>query len=207
VYVFWHKFYWRFSENSLHVQSRREASDGNMNNEFYVQNVKCVFWIVRPKRLPNYKICHKRSAGWQSFLCIFCLNSSFNNIFITYYSGVAALKNVSSFNEFYYSSNNIRPELGLRHRSWKTTTMWLFGSPTTAMEILCYCFQNKKKFKNFNYIASSSRNNRHCAQICTNILFYILAPTCFGSSLSLSGSFWIHLSYSLITADHQCRNM
>jgi hypothetical protein len=34
-----------------------------------------------------------------------------------------------------------------------------------------------------------SRNNQHYALICTTPLFYILAPTCFGSSLPSSGSF------------------
>jgi hypothetical protein len=34
-----------------------------------------------------------------------------------------------------------------------------------------------------------SRNNQHYALICTSPLFYILAPTCFGSSLPSSGSF------------------
>jgi hypothetical protein len=36
---------------------------------------------------------------------------------------------------------------------------------------------------------SCSRNNEHYALICTTSLFYILAPTCFGSSLPSSGSF------------------
>jgi hypothetical protein len=40
-----------------------------------------------------------------------------------------------------------------------------------------------------------SRNNQHYALICTTALFYILAPTCFGSSLPSSGSFWIRLNY------------
>jgi hypothetical protein len=34
-----------------------------------------------------------------------------------------------------------------------------------------------------------SRNNQHYALICTIPLFYILVPTCFGSSLPSSGSF------------------
>jgi hypothetical protein len=38
-------------------------------------------------------------------------------------------------------------------------------------------------------IIRRSRNNQHYALICTTPLFYILAPTCFGSSLPLSGSF------------------
>jgi hypothetical protein len=44
-------------------------------------------------------------------------------------------------------------------------------------------------------MSKSSRNNQHNAQICTTALFYKLAATCFGSSLSSSGSFWIRLSY------------
>jgi hypothetical protein len=38
-------------------------------------------------------------------------------------------------------------------------------------------------------IIRRSRNNQHYALICTTPLFYILAPTCFGSSLPSSGSF------------------
>jgi hypothetical protein len=38
-------------------------------------------------------------------------------------------------------------------------------------------------------IIRRSRNNQHYAQIFTTPLFYILAPTCFGSSLPSSGSF------------------
>jgi hypothetical protein len=34
----------------------------------------------------------------------------------------------------------------------------------------------------------SSRNNQHYALISTTPLFYIMAPTCFGSSLPSSGS-------------------
>jgi hypothetical protein len=34
-----------------------------------------------------------------------------------------------------------------------------------------------------------SRNNQHCALICTTPLLYILALTCFGSGLPSSGSF------------------
>jgi hypothetical protein len=43
-----------------------------------------------------------------------------------------------------------------------------------------------------------SRNNQHYAQTCTTAPFYILAPTCFGSSLPSSGSFRIRLSYMKI---------
>jgi hypothetical protein len=50
-------------------------------------------------------------------------------------------------------------------------------------------------------IIRRSWNNQHNAQICTAALFYILAPTCFGSSLQSSGSFWIHLSYVKIQID------
>jgi hypothetical protein len=38
-------------------------------------------------------------------------------------------------------------------------------------------------------IIGCSRNNQQYALICTTPLFYILAPTCFGSSLPSSGSF------------------
>jgi hypothetical protein len=47
----------------------------------------------------------------------------------------------------------------------------------------------------------SSRNDQHNEQICTTALFYILAPTCFGSSLPSSGSVWICLSYMKIQID------
>jgi hypothetical protein len=43
-------------------------------------------------------------------------------------------------------------------------------------------------------IISRSRNNKHDVQICTTALFFMLAPICFGSSLTSSGSFWIRLS-------------
>jgi hypothetical protein len=43
-------------------------------------------------------------------------------------------------------------------------------------------------------IIRRSGNNQHNAQICTTALFYILGPTCFGSSLPSSGSFWIRLN-------------
>jgi hypothetical protein len=38
-------------------------------------------------------------------------------------------------------------------------------------------------------IIKHSRNNQHNAHICTTALFYMLAATCFGSSLPSSGSF------------------
>jgi hypothetical protein len=38
-------------------------------------------------------------------------------------------------------------------------------------------------------IIRRNRNNQHYALICTIPLFYILAPTSFGSSLPSSGSF------------------
>jgi hypothetical protein len=46
-----------------------------------------------------------------------------------------------------------------------------------------------------------SRNNQHYAQSFTIALFYMLVSTCFGSSLSSSGSFWIRLSYIKIQID------
>jgi hypothetical protein len=55
-----------------------------------------------------------------------------------------------------------------------------------------FIFQNKRL---------SSRNDQQYAQICTTSLFYIPAPTCFGSSLPSLGSFWIRLSYMKIQID------
>jgi hypothetical protein len=43
---------------------------------------------------------------------------------------------------------------------------------------------NFHKYRNMH-----SRKNQQYALICTTPLFYILAPTCFGSSLPSSGSF------------------
>jgi hypothetical protein len=53
----------------------------------------------------------------------------------------------------------------------------------------------------FRQERKSSRNNQLYAQICTTALFHILAATCFDSSLSSSGSFWIRLSYIKIQID------
>jgi hypothetical protein len=50
-------------------------------------------------------------------------------------------------------------------------------------------------------IIGRSRNNQHNAQIYTAALFYMLSPTCFGSSLPSLGSFWIRLSYVKIQID------
>jgi hypothetical protein len=50
-------------------------------------------------------------------------------------------------------------------------------------------------------IIRRSRNNQQNAQICTTALLYVLATTCFGSSLPSSGSFWIRLSYVKIQID------
>jgi hypothetical protein len=52
--------------------------------------------------------------------------------------------------------------------------------PNTTILVVGFC-------DNKDYI--HSRNNQCCALICTTHLFYILAPTCFGSSLPSSGSF------------------
>jgi hypothetical protein len=60
-----------------------------------------------------------------------------------------------------------------------------------------------------------SRKNQHNAQTCTTALFHMLVPTCFGSSMPSSGSFWIRLNYvkiqidivvylKYITDKHQC---
>jgi hypothetical protein len=51
------------------------------------------------------------------------------------------------------------------------------------------------------FIIRHSRNSQQYAQICTTALFYILAPTCFGSSLPSLRSFWIRLSYMKIQID------
>jgi hypothetical protein len=53
----------------------------------------------------------------------------------------------------------------------------------------------------YNINIKCSRNNQHNAQICTIVLFYMLAPTCFGSSQPSSESFWIRLSYVIIQID------
>jgi hypothetical protein len=56
--------------------------------------------------------------------------------------------------------------------------------------ILIYNLLDRPKDKRFETSRSKhSRNNQHYALICTTPLFYILAPTCFGSSLTSSGSF------------------
>jgi hypothetical protein len=47
-------------------------------------------------------------------------------------------------------------------------------------------------------IVRRSRNDQQYSQICTTALFYIPAPTCFGSSLPSLGSLWIRLSYMKI---------
>jgi hypothetical protein len=66
---------------------------------------------------------------------------------------------------------------------------------------------------------NTSRNNQHFALICTIPLFYILAPTCFGSSLPSSGSFlapselleiqieWVvyHVMCGYVTCVPECR--
>jgi succinate-acetate transporter protein len=50
-------------------------------------------------------------------------------------------------------------------------------------------------------IVRRGRNNQGYTQICATALFYMLAPTYFGSSLPSSGSFWIRLSYMKIQID------
>jgi hypothetical protein len=50
-------------------------------------------------------------------------------------------------------------------------------------------------------IIKRSGNNQHNVQICTTASFYMLVPTCFGSSLPSSGSFWICLSYVKMQID------
>jgi hypothetical protein len=64
------------------------------------------------------------------------------------------------------------------------------------------CFEKVNVYLMFvPCIIGRSRNNRHNSQICTTALFYMLAPTCFGSSLPSSGSFWIRMSYVKIQID------
>jgi hypothetical protein len=46
--------------------------------------------------------------------------------------------------------------------------------------------------QSLDLILTRSINNQHYALICTTLLFYILAPTCFGSILPSSGSFLDH---------------
>jgi hypothetical protein len=68
-------------------------------------------------------------------------------------------------------------------------------------------------------IIRRSRNNQHYALICTTLLFYILAPTCSGSSLPSSASFldpselleiqieWVvyHIMCGYVTCVPDCR--
>jgi hypothetical protein len=42
----------------------------------------------------------------------------------------------------------------------------------------------------YKYLLRHIRNDQQYAMICTTSVFYILAPTCFGSSLPSSGSFF-----------------
>jgi hypothetical protein len=42
---------------------------------------------------------------------------------------------------------------------------------------------------NYEIVLEDNRNDQHYALIYTTPLFYILAPTCFGSSLPSSGNF------------------
>jgi hypothetical protein len=78
------------------------------------------------------------------------------------------------------------------------------------MPVILVRLQSKFNFmdkfsKNIKYQISfksiSSSNNQHNAQICTTALFYMLAPTCFGSSVPSSGSLYIRLSYMKIQND------
>jgi hypothetical protein len=72
--------------------------------------------------------------------------------------------------------------------------MGLIGWPETSVRNYDRSLRNNPEER-------SSRNNQYNAQICTNALFYMLAPTCFGSSLPSSGSFWIRRSYVKIQID------
>jgi hypothetical protein len=75
----------------------------------------------------------------------------------------------------------------------KTTVLYHLACRSCCGHVGCFVIHTS--------IFLSSRNNQHHAQICTTALFYILAPTCFGSSLPSSGSFWIRLSYMKIQID------
>jgi hypothetical protein len=69
-------------------------------------------------------------------------------------------------------------------------------------------------------IIRQSKNNQHYALVCTTPLFYILTPTCFGSSLPSSGSFldpselldiqieWVvyHIMCSYVACVPDCRD-
>jgi hypothetical protein len=69
------------------------------------------------------------------------------------------------------------------------------------------------------YVIRRSRNNQHYALICTVLLFYILAPTFFDSSLPSSGIFldaselletqieWVlyHIMCGYVTCVPECR--
>jgi hypothetical protein len=52
---------------------------------------------------------------------------------------------------------------------------------TAVNSLLCLMF--------VPYLIRRIRKDQHYALICTTPLFYVLAPTCFGSSLPSSGSF------------------
>jgi hypothetical protein len=57
---------------------------------------------------------------------------------------------------------------------------------------MVYGTENVVKYTTYSikkHVYEHSRNNKHHALICTTPLIYILAPTCFGSSLPSSGSF------------------
>jgi hypothetical protein len=56
-----------------------------------------------------------------------------------------------------------------------------------SLYLLDYNTKRVPRLQKFN---QCSRNNQHYALICTTPLFYLLAPTCFGSSLPSSGSFF-----------------
>jgi hypothetical protein len=58
----------------------------------------------------------------------------------------------------------------------------------TEGEFFCEINNLLKQFMFILCIIRRIRRNQHCALICTTLLFYILPPTCFGSSLPSSGS-------------------
>jgi hypothetical protein len=66
-----------------------------------------------------------------------------------------------------------------------------------CINLLC----TKQKILIIIFSLLRSRNNQQNAQICTTDLFYMLAPTCFDSSLPSSGIFWTRLNYVKIQTD------
>jgi hypothetical protein len=73
--------------------------------------------------------------------------------------------------------------------------MSLMSTPQSHYEVKLHCIRvqfltmNPDSLMFVPCVTRRSRNNQHYALIFTTPLFYVLAPTCFGSSLPSSGSF------------------